>query len=305
MEPVPTDTRGRRKAVCGESYDPATDKEAIPEAPPKSAELRENLLRIASENVVFMGLDDRQMKEVVDHLAERIVKAGEVIVKQGDPGDYFYIIDSGKFEVTVNGATVNSYDGKGSFGELALYYDQPRVATVTAATDGKMWQIDRAMFRRLVLRKAHELRQEYDELISSVPILESLSPNERLVLCDALIPRLYKNGDIIIKQGEAADGMYFLEQGEVTVTVKAKDGKEEQVSTLSRGSYFGELSLLSKQPRAATVIAKGSVRTAFLHVATFERLLGKCVDVMRRNIPHYEAQIIKIFGSKESVEGLR
>lgn len=170
---------------------------------------------------------------------------------------------------------------------------------------GKMWQINRPLFRRLVLRKAEELRKGYNEFLQSVPILKELNEEERLKLCDALVPRLYKDGDVIVKQGDPADGMYFLEQGEATVRVKSKDGKEEQVNTLKRGSYFGELALLTKKPRAATVTAKGAVRTAFLHVTTFERLLGKCVDVMRRNVTHYEEQLVEIFGSKDAVSELR
>lgn len=170
---------------------------------------------------------------------------------------------------------------------------------------GKMWKIDRTMFRRVVLRKAYELRRGYNELIASVPIFESLTPRERLTLCDALIPRLYKDGDVIIKQGDEADGMYFVEQGNVDIYVKSKDGTEQLVNTLARGNYFGELSLLTEKPRAATVIARGDVRTAFLFVATFERLLGKCTDVMRRNISNYEAQLIKLFGSMDAVNKLR
>lgn len=173
------------------------------------------------------------------------------------------------------------------------------------SSPGKLWQIDRTLFRRVVLRKAVELRKGYEALLKSVPMLESLTARERLILCDALIPRLYNDKDVIVKQGDQADGMYFVEQGEVIVQVKPKDGKEEQVTVLQRGNYFGELALLAKKPRAATVTAKGNVRTAFLPVSTFERLLGKCVDVMRRNVPHYEEQLVKIFGSKDAIVELR
>ncbi|KAG8312695.1 cAMP-dependent protein kinase type II-beta regulatory subunit, partial [Homalodisca vitripennis] len=52
---------------------------------------------------------------------------------------------------------------------------------------------------------------------------------ERLNLADALIPRTYEDGDLIIKQGDAADGMYFVEAGTIKITIFNEDGKEVQV----------------------------------------------------------------------------
>lgn len=56
----------------------------------------------------------------------------------------FYIVESGVFEAIVRDSTgevkrVATYDNRGSFGELALMYNQPRAATVRAVTDGKVW----------------------------------------------------------------------------------------------------------------------------------------------------------------------
>lgn len=48
-------------------------------------------------------------------------------------------------------------------------------------------------------------------------------------LADALVPRSYKGGEAIINQGDAADGMYFIEDGEVTVMVVDSNGEEKQV----------------------------------------------------------------------------
>ncbi|CAG2065266.1 unnamed protein product [Timema podura] len=52
---------------------------------------------------------------------------------------------------------------------------------------------------------------------------------ERMNLADALVPRTYNDGDLIIKQGVAADGMYFVEDGVVQVTILGDDGQEVEV----------------------------------------------------------------------------
>ncbi len=70
-------------------------------------------------------------------MEEKRVKPGDGVIKQGDPGDYFYIIDHGKYDVLKRVGPeekkVFFYDGKGSFGELALMYNCPRAATVVVS----------------------------------------------------------------------------------------------------------------------------------------------------------------------------
>ena len=100
-------------------------------------------------------------------MAEQNYSKGDVIIKQGDPGNYFYVIgkhptllfplcsisclilDSGEVEVTQNAVVVATIDEWGTFGELALMHGQPRLATVTATSDRlKLWAIDRHTYRQ-------------------------------------------------------------------------------------------------------------------------------------------------------------
>lgn len=69
---------------------------------------------------------------------------------------------------------VHTYNGKGSFGELALMYNMPRAATIKAATAGSLWAMDRQTFRRIVLKSAFRKRKMYEALIENVPMLKAL-----------------------------------------------------------------------------------------------------------------------------------
>lgn len=305
----------RRKSVFAETYDPEEDEaEEKPVVHPKSDSQRKSLLEAVKEILLFRSLDQEQLAEVLDAMFERKVSPEEYIIRQGDDGDNFYVVESGVYNIYVNDGSkdilVGTCDNKGSFGELALMYNMPRAATVQAAPEadggsGMLWAMDRQTFRRIVLRNAFQKRKMYETLLESVPLLSALNPYERMNLADALTAKKFDDGSVIVKQGSNADGMYFIESGVVDVHVTGNDGTEKLVTTIKNGGYFGELALVTHKPRAATVTANGDIRVAFLDVNAFERLLGPCMDVMKRNVDDYENQLVRIFGSKANISDIR
>lgn len=67
--------------------------------------------------------------------------------------------------------------------------------------------------------------------------------------------------NIIEQSGDAADGMYFVEGGTVSIQI-GQDGGETEISVLSKGQYFGELALVTHRPRAASAYASTDVKVA-------------------------------------------
>ncbi|KAK9762607.1 hypothetical protein K7432_011493 [Basidiobolus ranarum] len=232
---------------------------------------------------------------------ERRVSAGEDIIKQGDEGDNFYVVDEGLFNIVVNGQGVIQISQGGSFGELALMYNTPRAATVRAITDGVLWAVDRVTFRRSITNNTFRKRRMHESFLRSVPILRSLEPSEIAKMSDALEPVEYEDGDVIIKQGSQGDYFYIIESGTALVSQLDEAGNEHPLPRLRDGDYFGELAFLNDAPRVATVTAKGSFKAAALSKDAFVRLLGPIVDILKRNTAEYKR--INQRSSLPSVEG--
>lgn len=298
--------------MFAEHYDPEKDDDGDENKVvyPKTDDQRKRLSESVQNIFLFRSLDYEQMMEVLDAMFEKKVDAGEYVIRQGDDGDNFYVIDSGVYEVYVARDSeerhVGTYHDQGSFGELALMYNMPRAASVRAITDGQLWAMDRQTFRRILLKSAFKKRKMYEALLEKVPMLRTLEPYERMNLADAVCPRTYEDGQLIIRQGDQADGMYFVEDGTVRITVHCKDDDtEREVSRIGSGGYFGELALVTHNARAASGYAVGRTRLAFLDVQAFERLLGPCIEIMKRGIDDYEEQLVKIFGSKTNLNDAR
>ena len=85
-------------------------------------------------------------------------QAGEDVIRQGERGDKFYVIESGEYEVRLrqkNDAVVFRYADEGSFGELALLSGHPRASTVHCNVGGRLWTLDRETFRTAFVNHGH------------------------------------------------------------------------------------------------------------------------------------------------------
>jgi MFS family permease len=105
---------------------------------------------------LLTGVPASRLEEAMRRVAEVPVKAGEDVVRQGEPADRFYIIESGNFKVSQTTdpggepVVLRSLGPDEVFGELGLLNRTPRTATVTAETDGLLLALDRDDFLALV-----------------------------------------------------------------------------------------------------------------------------------------------------------
>eukprot|EP00741_Cyanophora_paradoxa_P012564 tig00020614_g12140.t1 len=301
--------RRRRTTVTSESLQ--AEDAARYKAPryPKAAQDVERITSVLGKNVLFLHLREEQRDVVVGAMFEVRKSAGEIIIRQGDQGDYFYIVEQGICDVFVSTDgqqprhVLECGPGK-SFGELALMYNAPRAATVVARSEVRLWALDRLTFKLILMQSTVQQRSLLSGFVEKVPLLANLSKAERLQVVDALEEREVEAGAVVIAQGDPGDEFYIVEKGEL-VALQSPDpsSRPVEVGRLKAGDYFGEMALLHDRPRAATVQATTKCRILAMQRDTFTRLMGPVSDYMNRRATAYQ-KASAASGSDDGIVGV-
>jgi cAMP-dependent protein kinase regulator len=210
-------TRTQRKAV---SSGVATDLSGFePKKVEKSIDEREKIMSILTSNNFFSQVTDEQRAIMADAMTKAEFKDGAEVIKQGDQGDTFYVLDSGVADVWVSKdgaepAKVFTYEeGSGAaFGELALLYNSPRAATVRANGPVSLWALDQMTFKYTMQQNTTATRDTNVGWLKQVSLLADLSEVESFKIADALRTVKFAKGDSIITQGDKGDYFYVIEE---------------------------------------------------------------------------------------------
>ncbi len=262
----------------------------------------DQLLRRAS---LFQFLPDEHFAKVRAVLQEESYEFGDLIVRQGEPADSFYVLLTGRARVLKadqNGAEVVLATLKpgDSFGEAALSEEGTRSATVRCSTAVDAWRLDRSDFLELAEQNP-ELKQ-YLELTarhrSLHGFLYQFSNFGRLPvpalrsLIEKLEPIEVAKGRAIIKQGDAPGAMFILEKGRARA-FSQNNGSPHNLAFYRDGDFFGELSILNGSPRAATVEAFSDCRLLALEPEAVRELKRRYPEfglLMEERLAQYQAK---------------
>lgn len=205
-----------------------------------------------------------------------------------------YVLESGSLDCTKifagnkDPTHLKVYQPGEGFGELALLYNAPRAATITAKTDYIIWRLDRDTFNHIVKDASAKKREKYDNFLQSVSILKTMDPYERSKLGDAIKEFKFKKGDYIITEGDVGNVFYLIMKGNCIATKDLGDKEPTHLKDYKDGDYFGERALLTNENRAANVVVTSNECVVLsLERETFVRLLGSLQDILKRNMEDY------------------
>ena len=287
-------TFAKRQAVCAEdiNFGMEESKEAELENVDrtKSPIERKWIWYTVSGNVLFANLTAKEKGVCIDQMFKKTIKQNEMLIREGDQGDVFYVIRQGKFEISkAKEGLIKLVCPGDCVGELALLYNAPRAASVKCVTkEAVVWALHRKHLRRAIMKEVSAESDKNIEFLKKIPLLSSLLNSEIQMLNDSLIEQVYNKNDVIIKQGDDGDKFFIIKNGQAKVI---KEGNDKQVGLLNDGDYFGERALIKKDKRAATIIAHSPQLVLSLSRSKFNQLLGSLEDLMKRNMVEYKRNL--------------
>jgi small-conductance mechanosensitive channel/CRP-like cAMP-binding protein len=113
----------------------------------------------------------------------------------------------------------------------------------------------------------------YDRVIESVEIFAPLSAEEKEAVARSAIKSVFAPGELILRHGAPGDSMFVIYRGNVEVRLPNRDGNAQQVAELKPGNFFGEMALLTGEPRNADVVAVSEVETLEITKGILQHLL--------------------------------
>jgi CRP-like cAMP-binding protein len=127
-------------------------------------------------------------------------------------------------------------------------------------------------------RRRREHFAEAHDLLSRIDFVAALSNEGRRILAERARFQEFGPGQPVVRQGEQGDTFYLVARGEVAVRVLT-DAGEKEMARLGRGAYFGEMSLLTGEPRTATVLATAEAALLAVDRDAFERVFAQDPNV--------------------------
>ncbi len=126
-----------------------------------------------------------------------------------------------------------------------------------------------------------------------VPLFAHLPPNELKQIAGIARELVFAEGEVIAAQGEQGDEMFIIAEGEVRVVAEDVTGAIEELAHRQPGEYVGEMAIISREPRMASLLARGEVRTLCIGQKEFEGILRErpetSLSVMRELITRLRA----------------
>jgi ATP-binding cassette subfamily B protein len=247
---------------------------------------------ILRRSSVFRFVSDEHFGAIEPLLEEEHYEFGDVIVRQDDPADSFYVLTRGRaraLKIKPDGEEIplGVLKPGDSFGEAALAEGGTRNASVRCSTAVDVLRIDRDDFLELIGR-VPELKQ-FVETTGRNRALQSflyqfsnfgrLPTTVLRSMIDRLKPVNFEKGQLIIREGEDAGPLFILQKGRARAFFGV-DGTERNLAFYREGDFFGELSILNSSPRAASVQAFSNCELLALEPTA--------VGDLRRRFPEFD-----------------
>lgn len=220
---------------------------------------------------------------------------GDLVCRQGDPSDRFYVIVHGKVAVEVlrdgEQVQIDQLANNAYFGEIALLKNQPRICSVRCETDCLLMSVTRENFNKL-LEIAPEICDEFQHIVTERTsrqlrttrffgqVIKENKPWSKIALLSSFLQYYTaEEGEVILREGDERSRFYYMVSGHCECLVTGPDGTQSVVDRVKAEQFFGEMSMLEDRRCNATVRAVRRSQFITMDKKTFTRLLSIAPEV--------------------------
>jgi len=216
---------------------------------------------------IFAGIPPKFLLWQQGLVIRRRLRSGQVLCRQGDPGNTAFIIRKGALKVTIFPKGQRSWLGFARpivrkrtpedviVGEMACLTGSPRTANVSALEKCEVWEIRRNVLDRLMRlpSQRHRFETEYREssldlALQNTDLFSGIEPKEYGRIVDYLRHRVsfvrVQAGQTLFEEGDIATRLYLIRLGHVRVSVR-QHGREAKIVSKGPGTIIGEIGLLA------------------------------------------------------------
>jgi len=232
---------------------------------PKEERVRDVLWKAVTSVALFRGLEQAHRKTLTAPFAKLHCNAGDVVVREGELGDRYYVVEKGEVRVFHErkrgppvlkqlcdldlgetssdfGVYTKAIAAGAGFGELALLHAAPRSATVVCCGPCVLWALDR-LDCKAALRQVHDgvIQRRVAFLreatlgggTEAIPLGTALRAPDLARLAAEMATETFASGEVIVRQGEAGTQFFVVESGRVDVHVDPHFDVSERAPRIS------------------------------------------------------------------------
>ncbi len=256
-------------------------------------EKNEHAVDVIGESPILSSLNSELFVNVVLALELKRFKAGDMIVREGEEGDAFFMLGRGRVVVSAKNFEghkiyLTSLSDGDCFGEQSYFTGEPRSATIEALEDAVVLEASRTVLNRVVQDHPtvrESLRRFYKErlaasLLAKSPLFGHLGTKARKELAERFTFETYMGGDLVIREGDHSDAVYAIKSG----TVRVYAGNDEEpipLAELGAGEIFGEIAAIEGSRRTASVRAVDECELLRLEATELNAMLARNIEIRR------------------------
>lgn len=253
----------------------------------KAVPATEEIIGFLKEIPLFAELKEEDITELCRHIKLRRFMKNSPIVRQGDAGDNFYTIVSGKAKIVVTGnngaekilGTLSTGD---SFGETALIEKGPRTASIITLTQTAVFEISREGFEKFLASNTENRGKitgkiRLGKMLLASSVFSFMSQKQISYLIKNLKPERIKAGTVVFKQGDEGNKFYLIQEGNIHLERFDNSLKTLDI-VLKPGNFFGEMALVKNIPRTATAEAVSDSLLFTLDKESFCNVIGSTLS---------------------------